>query len=185
MDDVIDQTWRRIETSLSVQTPTTLAQLAPGAAEQAIKELENIIGATLPQDFRVSYRRHDGGYTVNLVSPMEIMSLPGIADSWRMLEELLHDDQWARQEPYYFTGDSVKSGWQTGPIQPVWWNRRWIPFGSDSTGNLSCLDLDPAAGGTVGQIIDWDHECGPSRVLFPGFRELLEAFADQMESGKD
>jgi cell wall assembly regulator SMI1 len=79
----------------------------------------------------------------------------------------------------------VRSGWHTGPIRPVWWHRRWIPFGEDSAGNLCCLDLAPASGGTVGQIIDWDHECGPSRVLFPGFHQLLGALAGQVEGGTD
>jgi hypothetical protein len=44
------------------------------------------------------------------------------------------------------------------------------------------VDLVPAPGGIIGQIIDWDHECGPSRVLFPGFTHLLAALADEVEA---
>lgn len=181
MNEAIPQIWRQIEIAMRAHAPATLAQLAPGATEQAITELASLIGLRLPQDFRASYRLHDGGYVVDLTTSMEILPLGRIAKEWRLLEELLRDDEWARQEPYYFTEDVVRSGWQAGPIQPVWWNRRWIPFGSDRTGNLTCLDLDPAAGGTVGQIIDWDHECGPSRLLFSGFRQLLDTLAAQLE----
>jgi hypothetical protein len=45
--------------------------------------------------------------------------------------------------------------------------------------------MAPAAGGVSGQIIDWDHECGPSRVLFQDFAHLLAAFADQLEHSDD
>jgi cell wall assembly regulator SMI1 len=182
--NTIDQLWRRIEASLRLQTPPTGPHLAPGTSKQAIEQLEGVLGGLLPEDFRASYRRHNGGFTMHLVTPMECLPIERIAQTWQLLEELLHDE-WAGQPPYYFTEEVVRSGWQTGPIQPVWWHRRWIPFGSDSAGNLACLDLTPAAGGTRGQILDWDHECGPSRVLFPTFQLLLAALADQMESSID
>ncbi len=181
----IHQLWRRIETTLDLHDPSTKSQLAPGATEQAIKQLEGTLEVALPEDFRASYCLHDGGFTMELVTSMEILSLERVAETWQILDELLHDEEWAGQPPYYFTEEVVRSGWRAGPIQPVWWSRRWIPFGSDSAGNLSCLDLAPATGGTLGQIIDWDHECGPSRVLFPDFQRLLSAFADQLESCTD
>lgn len=183
--DAIDQVWRQIETVLRLHVLATGPQLASGASERAIEQLESVLGVALPEDFRASYRRHDGGFTMRLASHMEILPLERIAETWQILEELLHDDEWARQPPYYFREEVVRSGWQAGPIQPIWWHRRWIPFGTDSAGNLSCLDLAPAPGGTAGQIIDWDHECGPSRVLFPGFWHLLAALADQIERGTD
>jgi cell wall assembly regulator SMI1 len=180
--DAIDQSWRRIETTSRRHAPPTWPQLAAGASEEAIDQLEAELGVSLPQDFRTSYRLHDGGYTMQLVTPMGILPLEQIAQCWQALAELLQDEKWAGHPPYYFTEEVVRAGWQAGPIQPVWWHRRWIPFGEDIFGNLSCLDLAPAMGGTMGQIIDWDHECGPSRVLFQSFQHLLGALADQLES---
>jgi len=140
----------------------------------------------LPEEVRASYRRHDGGFRMRLVTDMEILPLAGIAENWQILEELLHDEEWAQQPPYYFSEEVlVRSTWRTGPIQPVWWSRHWIPFAADQAGNHACLDLVPAVGGMSGQIIDWDHECGPSRVLFPDFAHLLAAFADQLEPSDD
>ncbi len=181
--DAIDQVWQRIEAGLRLHASSTGPQLAPGASERAIEQLEGVLEVTLPEDFRASYRLHDGGFTMQLVTDMEILPLEDIAKTWRILEELPHDDEWARQPPHYFTEEVVRSGWKTGPIQPVWWHRRWVPFGSDSAGNLTCLDLAPALDGTMGQIIDWDHECGPSRMLFPDFGHFLAALADQVERG--
>jgi len=116
---------------------------------------------------------------------MDMLPLTEMAEWWRIHEHLLHDERWASTPPYYFTDEVVRSGYQAGPVQSVWWHRRWIPFASELAGNLTCIDLAPASGGTVGQIIDWDHECGPTRVLFPDFTRLLAAFADQLEHGDD
>jgi cell wall assembly regulator SMI1 len=183
--DTIDKLWSRIEAGLRQTKPLTGLRLGAGASEADIDQLEGTLGDVLPPDFHQSYLRHDGGYSMEMVSTMEILPLREIIDWWQILEQLLHDEDWARQPPYYFTEEVVRSGWQVGPVQSVWWHRRWIPFASDVTGNLACLDLAPAAGGTVGQILDWDHECGPSKVLFSGFHYLLDGLAVQVESDTD
>lgn len=181
----IEELWQRIEDWMHQYAPQRWHQLAPGASEEAIKRLESILNITLPQNVRASYLRHDGGYEVQLVSPMEILPVTSIAEQWQILKELPDDEEWAAHPPYYFTEEVLRSGWQPGPIQPVWWHPRWVPFAMDNAGNLSCLDMAPAPGGEVGQVIDRDHECGPSRVLFPSFHHLLSAFADHLEGTAD
>jgi cell wall assembly regulator SMI1 len=181
----IEQLWQRIEALLLSQASSTALRLAAGASDQALERLEAVVGVALPEDFRASYRRHDGGFTMRLVTSMDISSLAGIAEDWLILEELLRDVEWASMPPNYFSEEVVRSGWQAGPIQPVWWSRHWIPFAADQAGNHACLDLAPAAGGARGQIIDWDHECGPSRLLFPDFAHLLAALANQLEHSDD
>jgi hypothetical protein len=37
---------------------------------------------------------------MQLVTRMEMVPLEGIAETWWLLEELLHDDEWAGQFPY-------------------------------------------------------------------------------------
>jgi cell wall assembly regulator SMI1 len=178
----LEQLWQRIEVSFQRQGSPRGPSLPLGASEQAIEEVERELGVTLPEDVRASYRRHDGGFSLEPVIAMDLLPLKEMAEWWRILEQLLHDERWARQPPYYFTDEVVHSGYQAGPVQPVWWHRRWIPFASELAGNLSCIDLAPAPGGSVGQVIDWDHECGPSRVLFPNFERLLATWAAQLES---
>ena len=184
--ETIEELWQRIETWMYRQAPQLWQQLAPGASEEAIKHLEGVLGVTLPEEFRASYRRHNGGYEIKLVSHMEILPVEGILANWQILRELLDDDDWASTPPYYFTDErALRSGWQPGPIQQVWWNQSWIPFAEDNAGNLTCLDLAPAPGGPIGQILDWDHECGPSRTLFSSFHQFLRAFVDQLENAPD
>ena len=180
--DRIAQLWERLEAGLP---PLTGSQLAPGASESAITKLENVLGVRLPEDVRASYRWHDGGFPMQLANPMALLPLQGIAEWWQILAELLQDDEWAHQTPYYFTEEAVRLGSQPGPIQPIWWHPRWIPVAADRGGNLSCMDLAPALGGTMGQMIDWDHECGPVDVLFPSFTHLLTALANEMGNSID
>jgi len=179
--DTIEGLWQRIEDWMRLHAPQRWQQLAPGADEEEIKRLEHTIDIALPEEVRASYLRHDGGYIIELVSQMEIMSVEAIVGIWQLYRELLDYDDWAATPPVYFTEERLRFGWKPGPIQPVWWHPRWIPFGEDVCGNLCCLDMAPAPGGAAGQILDWDHETGPSRVLFPSFQQLLGAFADQLE----
>jgi cell wall assembly regulator SMI1 len=132
--DTIQLLWRRIETSLQMVAPSAETHLAPGATEHEIKQLEEVLAVAVPEDFRASYRLRDGGFTMELVTSMEFLPVERIAETWKLLEELLHDEEWANQAPHYFSDEVVRAGWQTSPIQPVWWHRRWIPFASDSRG---------------------------------------------------
>lgn len=172
--DTVARLWRRIEAALQAHDSPMLRTLAPGASEEAIAELEATIGVTLPEDFRASYRIHDGGFSVELVSQMTTESLEGVVEYWQMFEELRRDASWVGQSPF---------GLACAPIQPVWFHPGWVPFAIDVTGNFACLDMAPTADGMVGQIIDWDHEAGPTRVLFPNFTALLTALAEQVETG--
>ncbi|BCL84636.1 SMI1/KNR4 family protein [Ktedonobacteria bacterium brp13] len=182
--DSVQMLWRRIENWMSNDAPFTWQKLPSGASEEEIQQAEEVLGMTLPQDFKTSYRMHNGHFCIDLVTTMDILPLQKAIEYWKELKLLLEDGVFDDNKPYYFFDPiCIQSHWQTGPIQPVWWHVQWIPFGIDRAGNFCCLDLVPASGGSVGQIIDWDHECGPSRTLFSNFQQLLSTFADQVEAG--
>jgi cell wall assembly regulator SMI1 len=181
--DILQLLWLRIETWLSRSAPHAWQMLRPGASEGEIQQAETTMDITLPKDFKASCHLHNGGYVIDLVTEMTILPLKDIVDEWQMFKELEDVGTWSDADiPYYFQEDRL--GWQTGPIQPVWWHQRWIPIGRDRAGNNCCLDLVPAPGGSVGQVIDRDHEAGPSRVLASRFLDLLSTFAQDLEAGK-
>jgi cell wall assembly regulator SMI1 len=181
--DTVQVLWQRIESWLSRYAPHAWQMLRPGAAEREIQQAETIMGITLPEEFKVSCRLHNGGYVIDLVTEMTILPLADIVDEWQMFKELEDAGTWSDADiPYYFQKNGL--GWQTGQIQPVWWHQHWIPIGRDRAGNHCCLDLVPAPGGSVGQVIDRDHEAGPSRVLASSFLEVLSAFAQDLETGR-
>jgi cell wall assembly regulator SMI1 len=84
-------------------------------------------------------------------------------------------DGWG-SEPDYATDDI------TGPIKPYWWGEARLLV-TDNSGDHLVADLDPAEGGTVGQIIHHSHEVGPQEVLAPSWRDWLRAVADGLERG--
>jgi cell wall assembly regulator SMI1 len=97
--DTIEGLWQRIEAWMPLHAPQLWHQLAPGADEAKIKHLESILDITLPEDVRASYRLHNGGYEIKLVSHMKILPVEGIIYHWQILRELLDDDDWASQPP--------------------------------------------------------------------------------------
>jgi cell wall assembly regulator SMI1 len=70
-----------------------------------------------------------------------------------------------------------------GAIRPVHWNTRWVPISHNNGGDHQCIDLDPARGGTVGQVIQFSHEVGPVRVLAVGFGAWLRTYAEELDAG--
>ncbi len=51
-------------------------------------------------------------------------------------------------------------------------------------GNHDCLDLNPADGGTVGQIITMWHDDDARKLVAPSFRDWLKQYAEGLASGQ-
>src|SRR5262249_38188667 len=125
--ETVQALWQRIEGWLSRHAPHTWQMLRPGARDQEIQQAEVAMDITLPEDFKASCRMHNGGYVINLVSEMTMLSLEEIVAEWQMFKELEEVGTWSdATPPYYFTGPIIRAGWQTGPIQPTRWHQRWI-----------------------------------------------------------
>jgi cell wall assembly regulator SMI1 len=180
--DSIASDWQRIEHWLQAFAPQVWAGLNPGIAEGAIQQEEAVIGVPLPEDFKASYRLHDGSRSVDSLtggfnfSPLHNV-VSGNEESY--VHGLLQDPSWAENEPEYLA-DLLHPPLL---IQPVWRHPLWLTFAIDGGDGEWCLDLAPARDGQVGQIITWDHEVGPERVLFPSFAALLSTYADGLEAG--
>jgi cell wall assembly regulator SMI1 len=165
--------WQRIESQFRLQAPNRLSQLDPGATPEQIDDFERLVGRPLPDDFRRSYAIHDGGYGVPFGGyPDYLLSLAQIAGLLPLMREQLSLPSEYRSEPE-----------PIGPVRPVWWSEGWVPIVGEATGDYLCIDLDPAQGGAVGQVFDWGHEYGPTRVLFSSFQEYLERYAADLERG--
>lgn len=162
--------WERIERNIG---PQKRSKLAPGASPDEVAQLESRLGVALPEDVRASYAIHNGAGYEWILPGVELLSLEGIYGEWNTWRELLQGGGL----------DGFESKPQ-GPIKRDWWNLRWIPFSHDGGGNHCCIDLDPAANGVIGQVIDFDHDFGPRRVLAPSLRAYLEWFASELESGR-
>jgi cell wall assembly regulator SMI1 len=171
--------WRRIERWLRDNAPQVLGTLNPGATMEQIEEIETALAVALPSDMKESYRIHNGqsvnpvdGSVFGLIDGCEVLSLESLVEVWAGWKQLL--------EQGTFKGIQSEP---SGPVQPLWWSNLWVPVTDDGHGNNYCVDLNPAPGGSVGQIISVLHDDPHRTVLAPSFRHWLGGFANGLESG--
>jgi cell wall assembly regulator SMI1 len=88
-----------------------------------------------------------------------------------------------RQKEDYGEGEDWETRYIRGPIRPIWWDESRIHL-TDNSGDHVMLDLEPAEGGSVGQIISHSHEVGPQEVLAPSLVLWLTRIAEELETGR-
>jgi cell wall assembly regulator SMI1 len=169
----IVESWKRIEKWLKGNAPNW-KPLKKAATEAQIKHLEKELGVTLPEDFKLSYRRHNEAEDLFPETDISYSLIPTtqILSDWKMLNGLVESGDF----------DNRKATSDTG-IQKKWWTPDWIPFASNGGGDYFCLDLKPLKKGTVGQIISVNHESGERRLQAPSFAHWLFDFANQLKAG--
>jgi cell wall assembly regulator SMI1 len=167
--------WNRIESWCAQYAPDVLTRLNPGATEEQLRASEEKLGVTFPEEMRQLYAIHngqkDGGF-----SPLPVgdwLSLDDIFDQWDVWEELRRGGEF----------DGVTSEPDAG-VSDAWWNASWIPITHDGGGNHYCVDLAPAEGGTIGQIITMWHDDGARNLVAASLTGWLTRIADGMESGE-
>lgn len=167
--------WARIEASLQRNAPDTLSTLEPGATDSQIAEADQALAVSPPQEVHESYRIHNGmrGGAGGLVNWWLLLPLAAIVSEWSVLKQLWDDGTFEGME-----GDAAVQ------IKPMWWNPRWIPFLSNSSGDFYCIDLDPEPTGSHGQIISFFHSEPRRELIAPDFRSWLEGVATTLERAR-
>ncbi|BDI33991.1 glucan synthase [Capsulimonas corticalis] len=177
----INTSWERIEAWLGQNAPDILAGLASGATDAEIDAAEKVLGVEFPDDIRESYKRHNGQIRdknyIAIGGPLydyhDLLPLNGIAMDWRVWNNLLVAG----------TFDDIDSDPSPG-IKTDWWNAKWIPLTSNGSGDHYCMDLDPAPGGIVGQIITMWHDAPEREVVARSFGEWIAQLAQDLEDGR-
>ena len=175
----VADSWKRIAAWLKenasgwkpLRRGVTAAQVAAGEKKQ---------GFALPTELRESFQAHSGDDSSQIFPcPDDIsfylMSFAALVGEWKMMKELFDRGE--------FKGSDQRVINDKG-VQKVWWNLRWIPFAGNGGGDSYCVDLDPAKGGTKGQVIHFRHDSERRTLLAPSLRAFLFALANGMEDGK-
>jgi len=172
----VAELWARLEAWLTAHAPALIEVLGEGATDEVIAATEAAVGVTFPDDVRASYRLHDGqrgDFPLLVPGPIEFLSLERIQGEWTVWKQLL--------------GDGTFAGTESAPVGPIrsdWWNPAWVPFTYDGSGNHLCLDLAPAEGGHVGQVISFWHDEATREVEAPSFTAWLADLVDGCETGR-
>ncbi|GHG01723.1 glucan synthase [Deinococcus piscis] len=169
----ISAVWERIEVWYEAQGQTET--LKPGASPEAIAQAEKDMGLTFPPELRESLLRHDGSADGGWPTG-ELLSLERMVDERKVWMDLLQDGTF---------DDNADHNEGSEALQPGWWNPAWIPLDADGGGNGAVIDLNPGPQGTVGQVIDMDHEVGPSGPEYPSLAAYLEAMLGQFSEGDE
>lgn len=170
--EAVSSVWARIEKWYADHEVPHF--LLPPATPEDIAAVEAELDVTLPEAVRLSLLRHNGskggGWPAgSLLSCTEMVEETGV---WR---DLLADGSFDDVADFNSGDDGDRS------LKPGWWNTGWISLDADGGGNGAVLDLSPGPDGTVGQIIDMDHEAGPSGPAAPDFVGYLDDRLEELE----
>jgi len=169
-----DRAWARYLAAGARVHPQFKSYLAAGASEAEISASEQAVACEFPADLRYLLTLHNGSNLYQVLPGWELFSADRISDEWSVWSEL-YDDQ--------FKPDGYDCA-PTGPIRgDEWWRLRWIPFCGDGGGNHLCVDMEPADGGAVGQVITMWHDAPNRDVAAMSLTELIEKLADDLEAG--
>jgi cell wall assembly regulator SMI1 len=173
----METVWARIEAWLRQHAPDELEHMRPPTSNRRINHLEDTTGLKLPSEMERSYKIHDGCW-VGMFLFGKIYG--GVLSSLQAIES-----DWMRwRDVSVECGFADLAAEPQGLIKPRHWNSHWLPVTDAGSGNCFCVDLDPAPGGVVGQIIWFDRVEGPVRVMAKGFAAWLEEYASGLESGR-
>jgi len=169
--------WDKIEKKLAEIAPEILKDLNNGVTESDIEKLEKTIGTKLPNDFKDFYKLHNGqNNSAGLIESEELLSFDRIIDEWSVWKGLLDKKSFEK------SGVPFESDADEG-IKNIWWNKFWIPFTYDGSGNHYCIDLDPDKGGKVGQVIRMWHDDSERTLIADSFKEFISGYADDLSNG--
>ncbi|MED4135572.1 SMI1/KNR4 family protein [Priestia megaterium] len=158
------QVWNEFEQWLKINRPEVLGTLNEAATESQITEVEQKIGLKFPQNLRELLMIHNGQRDEYIAAIDNYLLLPldEIVYTWQTLKELLDGGEFEDFE-------------EVEPVGPVkkefWWNPCWIPVATNGGGDDICIDLDPAEGGKVGQIITFWHDWEQREVISDSLEE--------------
>ena len=166
--------WDRIDTWLAAHAPRIAGELRPGATAAEVSAAAEQLGVELPSALRETFLQHNGALGNDLFPALEAREM---ANSLHSLEEMTGFRLWDEpsEDQYVFSEDG---------IQPKFGLPQWIPFAGNGGGDYHCVDLAPAEGGTVGQVIQWTHDTCERRLVAASVDDYLRDLADGLEAGR-
>lgn len=185
---MISDSWNRIEAWAQTHAPKMLEDLGPGASGEEIAALESGLGLSLPADLRESLQIHNGetdGWPCKVFADCgAYLGTERILEAWAQRKEITEQMEDSEDDPQD-RDQLIRDGIIVveGPVRAEMFRREWIPV-MDCNGDVFwAVDLAPAEGGQVGQLIEVDWESCSWRVVADSFADFLEQYANRLEAG--
>ena len=174
-EGTVAERWATIEEWLKQEHPEALQGFNPPASPESIAAAERALGVELPSEYKEFLAIHDGqDELAPFVGVGALLPIAAVVDRHQSLSKR------ADEEEFEVSSDLVGAG-----VRPVNYCRRWLPIGASARGrDFLCLDLDPAPGGTRGQIIEYVVDDGGRPLIANGFADLLSKYFEAAQSGE-
>lgn len=153
--------------------------LNTGATDAEFAQLAQLVGVDLPEEVKAIYRVYNGQIyeAPYLFDGEEWLSLERMAEEWAVWKGLLDDGEFADDDGAF--DSDAEAG-----IKPLWWSPLWLPITYDGAGNHLCLDLNPTAAGTYGQVIRMWHDDGERSLEAKSFVAWVAQYVQALEAGR-
>jgi len=167
--------WRTIERVLWEHAHSVYRALRQPATDAQVARLTRLLPVKLPREFVQSLKTHDGlrdSYLGRnrLFDYHALLPISAIISEYDMMSGLQAECAFA----------AGQSGGDPGVRNDAHWRSGWVPI-MDADGDKLVLDLDPAPGGTVGQVFKWSNTgSAPPRVLAVSFGAWLAELAEAL-----
>jgi molybdopterin molybdotransferase len=148
---VTNALWDELEGWLAACRPEAYDDLAPPASEQELERFAARFSISPPDDLLASLARHNGEQFGSefIFGRMRWLLPIDVA-----LEQAESCERSARRRGTFEKRADIEP---FGPVKAYDWSSCWTPFFLDND-VLYCIDMEPAPGGTPGQVIIVDHE---------------------------
>lgn len=184
VDQEVRALWARLEAWAASNAPAMTEELRGPADDSSLARFEGEAGLSLSPGLRASLLVHDGEdgprYSAAWVDAGELLGADDILERWTRYQ------QFAEEPDAGAIAEAVADGaiQVEGPVWAVVFHRAWIPFMELNGGDRTWyVDLAPAPGGSAGQIVLVDPECGEWRVVAPSYESFLRDYVEALESG--
>lgn len=182
----------QIEDALAARYAGCTAEFSGGASEAEIQSIEQKLCVRLPDDFRKFYLESNGQKLDELncgvgTPCIPTMPLGGNSEEFCTWGEFLSLDDLVTAtlnnrsigqfDANNFDSDDVEL------IGPVKMHRNHVIFCDPGSGDLIGLDLSPADGGHLNQIVAINHDPFGFAFLAPSFSEFLKLIISALKSG--
>ena len=181
----LQDSWQALLTWFGQHQPEAVGALRPPASDAELDAFSNAIGLELPDEHRALYRLANG-------SDLEIPSVFAGGHWFFPLEEALNHfnmmKSFADEKPlddFVRWREAIEDTVITvdGPVKPHPFSVHWIPLSSSNGDVHRYLDLDPAPGGEVGQVIQVYPEACSHRVLSGSLSDYLATYVAGLHAG--
>ncbi|MFJ9767594.1 SMI1/KNR4 family protein [Streptomyces erythrochromogenes] len=167
-NDLVQESWDRIDAWLREHAPRTFATLRPPAGHEEIAAAEEVLGVAFPPDLVASLLRHNGaldGADAFCFSTHD--RLLGVG-------EIVEDTQWMRDIAADLDEENAESYWIDGYL-------KFGSYGVTSDGLTVDCRRGQGSYGAIGRFFD---ETGTDFGRADSLGMYLEELADQLESGQ-